>query len=356
MRKVIRWREHDGVRIVHRGQTVEGIRGDIREHEERERARVKRYRLIPNLEISEFVEREWFPQVEATCARSTVTGYRDMWRVHGYRLAGRIRDFKTIDAQRVLQELGKRDLAASTLRHIKAFYSAIFSYARLVGVRDDNPWIGTRLPKGRVTEDTVVYTASEVRVMLEVLPEPARAIVGIMAYTGLRKSEVQGLTWGDVNLEHGELRVSSSYVNGTRGDTKSRASRSTVPLAPQAIAILRAHREKGVVVTLQGDSSHSIPVFVAGDGKTPLDLHNLANRVISPLLSEVGLKWRGFHGMRRGLASFLYSQGVPDLTVAKILRHSNVNVSRKHYIRVIEQDVRDAMENVKYEREGGLVQ
>ncbi len=67
----------------------------------------------------------------------------------------------------------------------------------------------------------------------------------------------------------------------------------------------------------------------------PLDLHNLANRVIRPALKKKGIPWCSWHGFRRGLATNLYELGVDAKTRHAILRHADVSVTEKHYIKPV---------------------
>lgn len=54
-------------------------------------------------------------------------------------------------------------------------------------------------------------------------------------------------------------------------------------------------------------------------------------------------RWHGFHGFRRGLASTLYGLGVDDLMIQQILRHQDVTVTRKHYIKTTGEQTVSAM-------------
>ena len=54
-------------------------------------------------------------------------------------------------------------------------------------------------------------------------------------------------------------------------------------------------------------------------------------------------KWHGFHSFRRGLASTLYGLGVDDLMIQLILRHQDVSVTRKHYIKTTGEQTVSAM-------------
>ena len=69
----------------------------------------------------------------------------------------------------------------------------------------------------------------------------------------------------------------------------------------------------------------------------PLDLHNLANRTIRPALKKKSIPWCGWHGFRRGLATNLYELGVEAKTRQAILRHADVSVTEKHYVKPVSE-------------------
>ena len=79
----------------------------------------------------------------------------------------------------------------------------------------------------------------------------------------------------------------------------------------------------------------------------PLDLHNLARRVVQPALRKANIPWCGFHGFRRGLATNLKTLGVDDLIIKQILRHSDVAITRKSYIKIEGSVRQDAMSSFK---------
>jgi integrase len=96
-------------------------------------------------------------------------------------------------------------------------------------------------------------------------------------------------------------------------------------------------------------------VMFASTGKTPLDLHNVYARQIAPVLDvcadcdktkkkhrladheyrrqEDMVEWHGWHALRRGLATNLNDLGHLDLTIQRILRHSDVTTTRRSYIK-----------------------
>jgi len=71
---------------------------------------------------------------------------------------------------------------------------------------------------------------------------------------------------------------------------------------------------------------------------------------VAKAFRSVDAQWRGFHCFRRGLASTLYELGADDLTVQKVLRHSEVVVTRESCIRVRDERVKSAMERLTLNR------
>jgi integrase len=82
------------------------------------------------------------------------------------------------------------------------------------------------------------------------------------------------------------------------------------------------------------------------DAMFKFSLEDPGHRTIKPVLKRVGVEFKGWHALRRGLASNLFELGVEDLTVMRILRHASVSVTRQHYIRVRDAKVEEAMEKL----------
>ena len=171
------------------------------------------------------------------------------------------------------------------------------------------------------------------------------------------------LCWEAYNADNGEISVNSSVVNGKRGDTKTEARKNTVPVIQPVRELLDLYRFRLGAPTAG--------VMFATSLGTPLDLHNLFSRQIDPVLNACEhcgkarakhqladheyrrrsdlVQWRGWHAFRRGLASNLNELGVHDLTIQRILRHSNVATTRKSYIKIREDSVTAGMATLEAE-------
>jgi integrase len=87
-------------------------------------------------------------------------------------------------------------------------------------------------------------------------------------------------------------------------------------------------------------------MFHSGDG-IPMDLDNLAQRVIRPLVKSIGMEWYGWYGFRRGIASNLYELGADEKVVQRILRHAKSHVTKERYIKAFDPAALAAMRKLE---------
>jgi integrase len=165
--------------------------------------------------------------------------------------------------------------------------------------------------------------------------DSTQKFVAMAAFSGLRKSEIQGLRRED--LKDNELHVQRTAWRPTHvvEQTKTEASRGAVPVIPELAKYLEEHRNR---------SPSDGFIFTGAKMGHPLDLHNLANRVIRPALAESNISWCGWHGFRRGLATNLYELGGEAKTRQAILRHADVRVTKKHYAKPVSKVSAAAMQ------------
>jgi hypothetical protein len=109
----------------------------------------------------------------------------------------------------------------------------------------------------------------------------------------------------------------------------------------------------------------------------PMNLDNLARRVIQPAIEKCGIcklskdehktdghlseqdknlpVWRGWHAFRRGLATNLHALGIADKEIQAILRHSNITVTQSCYIKAFTESQVSAMDLVGEEFENSSI-
>jgi integrase len=170
--------------------------------------------------------------------------------VGGWQLA----KIDTLSIQTWLTELSAR-LARSTVAECKRLTSGVLRSAvrnRLVAF---NPCEDVKVPGRRVTDtDERIISRAELReLLLPVVPNRYRALVGVAGGTGLRWGEVIGLRMDVVDLDKATVRVMRTVVE-VAGHTsfkpypKSRAGARTVPLPAWALVLLRDHLGRYLIV------------------------------------------------------------------------------------------------------------
>jgi len=164
------------------------------------------------------------------------------------------------------------------------------------------------------------YTLVEVAEMLDKLPEPARTVCAVAAFTGLTRSELKGLKWTDYNGE--TINVQRKIWNGQVGGTKTDAREAGIYVVPLLQKILKKYKDEFPTV---GDGW----VFRGNKLLRPLDLDNLSRRDIP---QHINGAWFGWHAFRRGLGTRLNEMGVDDKEIQSILRHADINTTTAYYI------------------------
>lgn len=159
------------------------------------------------------------------------------------------------------------------------------------------------------------------------------ALFEVAAFTGLRRSELLGLRWQDVDSERAVLRVKAS---------KTDAGVRVVDLDDSSLGALMAWRltqeaEAGQWGAAYKGSGH---VFTYEDG-SPLKLQ-YATRLFDKLRARAGLPEMTLHGLRHMSASLMLASGANIALVSKRLGHSSVQVTSDVYSHLIGSASRDA--------------
>ncbi len=155
--------------------------------------------------------------------------------------------------------------------------------------------------------------------------------------TGLRRGEILGLKWTDVDLDAGTLSVQRSLdKDGTFNPPKRKNSRRTVKLTGQATEALKGHRARQNEERLRLGSlwEDRDLVFPNQVGK-PMNADNLYHRGFKPLLQKAGLCGFTFHSLRHTCATLLVSKNVNPKIVSEMLGHATISQTMDTYSHVM---------------------
>ena len=189
---------------------------------------------------------------------------------------------------------------------LREVFGAAFRHAIRHELYPTNPIASVRQSRKRTAEPSILEPA-EIVVILHELKDTVLVWMAflIAAVMGMRRGEIFGLKWGDVDFERAILHIRRSYVDGVVGLPKTESSRRPLPIPPQVLEALRAWREK---------SSYAGPedwVFASdvSFGKQPYWPGTLWRRNVAPAIERVGITkpGLGWHTLRRSYASLLFT-------------------------------------------------
>ncbi|MCX4665900.1 site-specific integrase [Streptomyces sp. NBC_01381] len=152
---------------------------------------------------------------------------------------------------------------------------------------------------------------------------------------GLRRGEILGLSWQDVDLVEGvvHIRKSLQRVKGelSLSATKTRRSTRRVALPGECVTALRARRAQQRADRLAAGTrwTASDLVFTTRYG-TPVEPRNL-NRAFEALSNRANIRQVRFHDLRHTCASLLHEQGADARTIMEVLGHSSIRVTMDIY-------------------------
>lgn len=269
--------------------------------------------------------------------------YRYLWRklepALGHR---RLADITPDDVETLMVQWLREGMSRQTVLHLRNAISAVFNHAKRLGFyRGENPARAIRCPSVE-PKNRPSLSAQQIRLVLASVQSPVREMLALSVCTSLNVAEVCGLRrkWvnlsSDIRTVDGEilppfsLAVRENYYEGKWGSVKTGRRKRIVPLTSELAAML------GTVMASAVDSSPEAPVFQSRNG-TPVDAHNVSNRVFRPLSERLGFKitWHAFRRAHSTLAGMVADLPVDDRVA--LMGHADARMTLYYSVADIER-------------------
>ena len=228
--------------------------------------------------------------------------------------------------ERIEAENQPKGLSAKTVRNIHQVISSAMDLAVAQKIILENPTNACSLPRVEHKEMQTI-SAEQLQVFLE---EAKRSGVYEMYYielsTGLRRGELLGLKWEDIDMKQGiiQVRRQVSRIDGkiVEAPLKTKNSYRAVTISPQAVEVLKEQKEK----------TNDEYVFPSPNGGpiSPDSVNNMLHRV----LDRAGIPRVRFHDMRHTFATLALQNGVDIKTVSGMLGHFSAGFTLDTYAHV----------------------
>lgn len=289
------------------------------------------------LTVAEFLADEWLPAMRASLRPLTFESYTMIVRSRIVPEIGTVRLQRLTPAtlNALYATLGER-LSPRSVRYCHA----VLRHALADAVRWDrlarNPADRAEPPSAKAAKAKAMqtWTAEQLATFLEhVADDRLYAAWRLAATTGLRRGELLGLRWRDLDLDAGRLAVVQTLVGKRQfSEPKTDAGRRNVELDPATVTALRDHRKRQLGERLAlgpaYDNAHDL-VFCREDGE-PLWPQSLS-RTFERRAAAAGLPAIRFHDLRHTHATLALAAGVHPKVVSERLGHANVGITLDTY-------------------------
>jgi integrase len=305
--------------------------------------------LSRTLTVGRFLD-DWLDNVlPGTVSHATEAQYRQIARLYVVPHVGR-KHLKTLqprDVTLMLRSMAADGLSTNSQRLARAVLRRSLRWAEVNGYVTRNVAALADAPKVQSTEGKAL-SEEQARTLLNAAKDKRlEAAFTVALSLGLRRSELLGLSWDDINLDATppRLTVRRALKRTPNGlvleQPKTRQSRRTIHLPAPVVASLRRHRvqqaeERLAAGDLYGGAPDDADLIFRTEIGTAIDPNNFG-RAVRNLCRDAGLPgtWSP-HALRHSAASLLLAQGVPLKVISEVLGHSSIRVTADIYAHIIE--------------------
>lgn len=295
----------------------------------------------------------WLQDFASTLAKTTYGNHQRKLNLHIMPVIGHmpLEQITTLHLMRIITEMKRHDdkggeLSFHSKQDVYRTIKSIFKYAHKWGLTDKDISAGLEKPRPLDTDDMdnelQVYDENETAQLMKLIQEEPimwRILFTLALATGMRKGELLGLQWQDIDFVNNEVNVRRSIVLTKEGPhiktTKTRKGKRSISLPQSVMEELKFYRKEWVKNKL-----------ARGDVWIEKDYEWLFHKWNGPHLYPTSptKRWAKFiestkgevrfirlHDLRHTQASLLIAQGVHAKIISERLGHSDISITMNLY-------------------------
>lgn len=325
---------HNGKRFFH---TVHGSTEEAIASQDRKQAELRTCGASANLRFEAFAE-QWFKDISKKNAPMTIAWYRGLYDsgigdfFGKYRLgdiqAPLINKFMRTLVRPQLRDKEKMLSGHSQLKYFRLL-AVMLQEAVYLGYIPFNPCKQVRPPK-KDPYQARHYSIEELAQLWQALQtEPLiwQAIIGLALCLGIRRGELVGLCWGDIDFEKEIVTIRRAAHGGKKvrqdvGKTKTVTSLRDIPLPEDIVPILKAwQQEQG------GGVEDFICAWALANNKRKWISVDTPTHWFKRFLEDHHLPPMHLHGLRHSYVTLNMRAGVPIADIQKLAGHANASTT-----------------------------
>jgi integrase len=234
----------------------------------------------------------------------------------------RLSELHRADVQDFADRLLGEGLSPSTIQNTLDPIRVIFRRAVHRDFVAVDPTEGLELRRANGRRDRIVAPDDAAR-LLAALPDSERALWATALYAGLRRGELRGLRWSDINLEDREIRVRRGW-DDEEGEIegKTDAANRTVPILAVLRPVLAAHK------LATGRTGDALVFGMTADH--PFDPSTVRRRALAAW-KAADLESIGLHEGRHTFAALMIAAGANAKVIQACMGHASITMTFDHY-------------------------
>lgn len=319
------------------------------------------------LTFKDFVEKWIQDYAESNLDPKTLHRYKEILDSRilpamGHLRLDQIKPMHLVEFYKNLQEDGiRRDgkpggLSPKTILQHHRIISSILNDAVQWQIIKENPAARVKPPRVR-KKKTECYDKEQTMALLAALdgePLKYKAMVMLAIATGLRRGELLGMEWQDVDFENNTIDIhkASQYIPGKGVFVKSpktEESNRLITVPASVMVLLKEYKKQQAEKKLKAGSlwKGSDRLFTTWDGR-PMHPDTIT-KWFPKFLERHNLPHIRFHDLRHLNATLLIAEGVPLKNVSKRLGHSNISTTADlyaHALRSVDQEAADKLDDL----------
>ena len=319
------------------------------------------YTAPSTITLAEYVETHWLASITTRIKRTTADGYRRVWERHikpelgsvrlqrltpvqidaFYQGLGVDRTVRVSGASGEVHEERRSALKPKTIRNIHLILGKALADAVDSELLTRNPAARAKPPRVvRLPEDEIrAWDAEELQAFLGyVRPTRWFPLIRLAAMTGMRRGEILGLRWSDVDFENRALTVRqtlNAQAYETYFDTPKSHKPRRIDLDPKTIKMLKRERKAQKVAQDEYGEGYLVGSLVFTNDNGSLIHPDTFSQAFERLVGQTRLPRLTLHGLRHTHATLLLKAGVPVNVVAQRLGHADPGFTLRQYAHVL---------------------
>jgi len=251
------------------------------------------------------------------------------------------------------QVIGDGRLSPKTILDHHRLISKILASAVKWGLLGSNAASRANPPKQPYREMNYL-DEEKIKLVIEKLKEEPvqnRTMILLLIHLGMRRGELLGLEWKDIDLEYGSLRIArtSQYVSGEviTKEPKTKNSIRTLSISEGLCQLLRDYKTWQDETRKEWKQQYQKTdrLFTQGDGKVYYP--DCLTQWFSSFIQRIGLSHVSLHSLRHSNATLMIAGDVDIATVSRRLGHSNTSVTLNIYTHALKSRDRLAAERLE---------